>query len=178
MKKILFFCFFVNLAIATTFAQNWKPVTANVSFKIKMLGATVDGKFKGFSGMMKFDPNNLSASSLLASVDASTIDTDNNLRNKHLREKTDFFNVSKYPNLKMKTTKIEKDGSNYVGYFDLTIKETTKNVKIPFIFKQDGDKATFQGSTVINRRDWSVGGGTFGMSDNVTFSILVNAIKE
>jgi polyisoprenoid-binding protein YceI len=178
MRRILIFCFFVNLTGTTLFAQNWKPVTANVSFKIKMLGATVDGKFKGFSGTLKFDPNNLPASSLTASVDASTIDTDNNLRNKHLREKLDFFNVAKYPSLKMKTTKLEKDGSNYVGYFDLTIKETTKNIKIPFTFKQDGDKASFQGSTVINRRDWSVGGGTFGMSDNVIFSILVNAVKE
>ncbi|WP_109745025.1 YceI family protein [Arcicella aurantiaca] len=178
MKKILFFCFFVNLTITTISAQNWKPVTVNVFFKIKMLGSTVDGKFKGFAGVIKFDPNNLSSSSLVASVDANTIDTENNLRNKHLREKTDFFNVTKYPNLKMKTTKIEKDGSNYIGYFDLTIKDITKNVKIPFTFKQDGDKAAFQGSAVINRRDWAVGGGTLGMSDNVTFSILVNAVKE
>ena len=78
----------------------------------------------------------------------------------------------------MKTTKIEKEGSGYVGYFDLTIKEITKNIKIPFIFKQEGDKATFQGSTTINRRDWAVGGGTFGMGDNVIFTITVNSVKE
>ena len=90
----------------------------------------------------------------------------------------DFFNVAKYPKLKMKTTKIEKEGSNYVGYFDLTIKEITKNVKIPFIFKQEGDKATFQGSTTINRHDWAVGGGTFGMGDNVIFTVTVNSVKE
>ncbi len=177
MNKVLFFLLFVSMSI-TTFAQNWKPTTANVSFKIKMLGSTVEGKFKGFTGTLKFDANNLAASSLNASVDATTIDTDNNLRNKHLKEKSDFFNVAKYPFLKMKTTKIEKDGNNFVGYFDLTIKETTKSVKIPFTFKQEGNNATFQGSAVINRRDWSVGGGTWGMSDNVTFTILVNAVIQ
>lgn len=175
MKKISILLFLISLSI-TIFAQNWKPTTANVSFKLKMLGATVEGKFKGFSGTLKFDPNNLASSSINVSVDATTLDTDNNLRNKHLKEKEDFFNVVKYPLLKMKTTKIEKEGSNFVGYFDLTIKETTKAVKIPFTFKQEGNNATFQGSAVINRRDWSVGGGTWGMSDNVTFTIAVNAV--
>jgi polyisoprenoid-binding protein YceI len=177
MKKVLIFILFVSLT-NLVLAQNWKPVTAGVNFKMKMLGTTVNGNFKGFSGILKFDPNDLINSSLNGSVDASTVDTDNSLRNRHLKEKEDFFNVAKYPKLKMKTTKIEKEGSNYVGYFDLTMKETTKNVKIPFIFKQEGDKATFQGSTVINRRDWKVGGGTFGMGDNVTFTITVNATKE
>ena len=177
MKKIFVFLLFVSFSIGLN-AQNWKPTTANVSFKLKMLGATVDGKFKGFSGTLKFDPDNLATSSLNASVDANTLDTDNNLRNKHLKEKSEFFNVAKYPILKMKTTKIEKEGNNFVGYFDLTIKETTKAVKIPFTFKQEGNNATFQGSTVINRRDWSVGGGTWGMSDNVTFTILVNAVSQ
>ena len=177
MKKIFVFLLIVSLS-NPIFAQNWKPTTANVSFKLKMLGATVEGKFKGFAGALKFDPDNVANSSLSASVDATTLDTDNNLRNKHLKEKPEFFNVAKYPTVKMKTTKIEKDGSNFVGYFDLTIKETTKSVKIPFTFKQEGDKATFQGSAIINRRDWSVGGGTWGMSDNVTFSIVVNAISN
>ena len=177
MKKMLIFALFLSLT-NTVFAQNWRPTTAGVSFKMKMLGTSVTGNFKGFVGTLKFDPNDLVNSSLVGTVDATTIDTDNSLRNRHLKEKEDFFNVAKYPKLKMKTTTIDKEGSNYVGYFDLTIKETTKNVKIPFIFKQEGDKATFQGSTIINRRDWAVGGGTFGMGDNVTFTITVNSVKE
>ena len=177
MKKILIFALFLSLT-NTVFAQNWRPTTAGVSFKMKMLGTSVTGNFKGFVGTLKFDPNDLVNSSLVGTVDATTIDTDNSLRNRHLKEKEDFFNVAKYPKLKMKTTKIEKEGSSYVGYFDLTIKEITKSVRIPFIFKQEGDKATFQGSTIINRRDWAVGRGTFGMGDNVTFTITVNSVKE
>jgi polyisoprenoid-binding protein YceI len=177
MKKSFILFFYLGLT-NLVFAQNWKPVTAGVNFKMKMLGTSVNGNFKGFSGILIFDPNDLANASLVGSVDASTIDTDNSLRDRHLKEKEDFFNVEKYPKLKMKTTRIEKDGNKYVGYFDLTIKAITKNVKIPFIFKQEGDKGTFQGSTVINRRDWAVGGGTFGMSDTVTFTITINSVKE
>ena len=162
----------------STFAQQWKPVTAGVTFKIKMLGSTINGKFRGFSGVLKFDANDLNNASLVGSVEASTLDTDNNIRNRHLKEKEDFFNVAKYPSIKMKSTKIEKIGNDFVGYFDLTIKETTKNVKIPFTFKQEGNNATFLGSTTINRREWAVGGGTLGMSEDVTFTILVNAVVQ
>jgi len=78
----------------------------------------------------------------------------------------------------MKSTKIEKVGDTYIGYFDLTMKETTKNIKVPFTFKQDGNNATFSGSTTINRRDWAVGGGTLGLSNDVTFTVLVNAVAQ
>ena len=88
---------------------------------MKMLGTSVNGNFKGFSGTLKFDANDLANSSLTGTVDASTVDTDNNLRNRHIREKEEFFNVAKYPKVKMKTTRIEKEGNNYVGYFDLQL---------------------------------------------------------
>lgn len=177
MKRILSIIFLVGLA-NTCFAQTWKATTATVTFKIKMLGSTVDGSFKGFSGKFLFDPNNLKISSLSASVDVNTVFTDNSLRDRHLKEKEYLFNAGKYPVLKMTSTNIEKDGNNYIGYFDLTMKGITKNIKLPFSFKQDGEKASFQGSALINRKDWSVGGSTLGMSSDVTFTIAVNAIKE
>lgn len=177
MKKILCLLIINCSIIFTISAQNWKPITASVSFKIKQFGITVKGSFKGFMGVIKFNPDDLPNSSLMASVDANTLDTDNGLRNSHLKEKTEYFNVAKYPTLKMSTTKITKEGDNYIGYFDLTIKGKTKNVKIPILFTPEGESATFQGSTVINRRDWSIGGKSLGMSNDVVFTIVVNTVK-
>jgi polyisoprenoid-binding protein YceI len=176
MKKILCLLIFVSLS-TTIYAQDWKPVTASVSFKIKQFGLTVKGTFKGFIGTIKFDPDDLANSSLSASVDATTLDTDNGLRNSHLKDKEEYFDVPRNPTLKMKTTKIIKVGSNFIGYFDLTIKGKTKNVKIPIMFTPEGETATFQGSTTINRRDWSIGGKSLGMSNDVIFTIIVNTIK-
>jgi polyisoprenoid-binding protein YceI len=177
MKKILCLLLIVGL-INSMSAQNWKPTTASVSFKIKQFGIVVKGTFKGFIGTIKFDPDDLANSSLVASVDATTLDTDNGLRNSHLKDKEEYFNVEKYPTLKMKTTKIIKEGGNFIGYFDLTIKDKTKNVKIPLLFTPELETATFQGSTIINRRDWGVGGRSFGMSNDVTFTIVVNTVKN
>ncbi len=177
MKKTL--CLLLTIGVITSIsAQNWKPVTASVSFKIKQFGIVVKGTFKGFIGTIKFDPDDLANSSLSASVDASTLDTDNGLRNSHLKEKEEFFNVEKYPIIKMKTTKIVKEGSNFIGYFDLTMKDKTKNIKIPLLFTTENETATFQGATIINRRDWGVGGRSLGMSNDVTFTIIVNVVKN
>ncbi len=177
MKTILIFVFCVSIS-ALGFSQTWQPVAANVGFSIKMLGANVEGKFKGLTANIKFDPENLAASSIIATVDASTIDTDNTLRNRHLREKTDFFDVAKYPKISMKSTKIEKTANGYIGYFDMTIKTVTKNIKMPFSFVKINEKATFSGSFTINRRDWAIGGNTLGMSNDVVINLTVNAINK
>lgn len=159
-------------------AQNWKPVSAAILFKTKMLGVNVDGRLGGFSGYIRFNPNDLATAQFSGSVDASSIDTDNSLRNKHLKEKEEFFHVSKFPSLKMKSLKVERDGINFVGLFELTIKGITKQVRIPFTFKQEENKAVFRGQATINRKDWTIGGNTFGMSSDVTISILINAVQN
>lgn len=172
-------CLWLILGLTTSIsAQKWKPVTSSVSFKIKHFGIVVKGNFKGFIGTINFDPDDLINSSLSASVDATTLDTDNGLRNNHLKDKPEYFNVEKYPTVKMKTTKIIKEGDKFIGFFDLTMKDKTKNVKIPLLFIPEGETATFQGSTVINRRDWGIGGRSLGMSNDVTFTIVVNTVKN
>jgi polyisoprenoid-binding protein YceI len=175
--KTLFVLIFQLIYSMSILAQSWKPAAATVNFKTKMFGMGINGSFKGLTGTVVFDANNLPAASINVSVDAKTVDTDNFLRNKHLREKEEFFNVIKYPTIAMKTTKIEKTPNGFVGYFDLTMKATTKNVKIPFSFVQTDNTGQFKGSVTINRNDWKVGGSTMGMSDDVTLTLQLNVVQ-
>ncbi len=157
-----------------TYGQSWIPTAARTTFTAKMFGVKVVGNFKGFKGNINFDPSNLAQSSISGSVDAATVDTDNSLRDGHLREKDDFFQVEKYPRVTLKSTKIEKSGSGYVGTFDLTLKNVTKSLKIPFTFQESGSTATLEGSTELDRTDWKFGGNTLGMSDDVKLNLKVN----
>ena len=177
MKKCLCLFLFMFLVMSLN-AQNWKPVSASISFKTKMLGVTVDGHFGGFVGTIRFNPNDLTNAYLAGSVEASTVDTDNSLRNKHLKEKEEFFLVQKFPTLRMKSTKIERDGVNYMGLFELTMKGITKVIRMPFTFKQEGNIGVFDGHTTINRKEWAVGGSTFGMSSDVAIHVLINAVQN
>ena len=142
-------------------------VVSSVTFKIKNAGITVDGSFKGFQGKVDFNPDNLAGSKFDVSVDAKTVDTDNNARDNHLRE-DEYFGVEKYPKISMKSTSLTKvsDGK-YKATFDLTIKGKTKQVSFPFSYEKTSTGYKLNGSFEIDRRDFGVGGSSWILSDDV-----------
>lgn len=174
-RRIVLAVFLVSLGSFPALAQVWKPTSASVTFRAKMFGTAVEGRFKGFNGQLQFDPAT-GTGSLIATVDARTVDTDNLLRNRHLRERETFFNVEKFPEIRMKATRLEKTGTGYVGTFDLTVKSTTRPVRVPFTFTTEGPKGTFAGTFSFNRKEFDFGGTTLGMSETVTVSLLVNTV--
>lgn len=154
---------------------NWKPVKATVTFKIRNAGLNVNGSFSGFAGSLIFDPAEPEKAQILASVDAATVDTGIGLRDGHLK-KEEYFDVTRYPKISLKSTRIEKKGANkYVGTFALTLKGTTRTVTIPFTVSQSGETAQFAGEFAINRRDYNVGGGSFLMSNDATITLSIQA---
>lgn len=157
-----------------SYGQTWTSTAARTAFTAKMFGVKIVGTFKGFKGNINFDPNNLAQSSISGSVDAATVDTDNSLRDGHLREKEDFFQVARYPRVLLKSTKIEKTGSGYLGTFDLTLKNVTKSLKIPFTFNELGSTAVLEGWARLDRTEWKFGGNTLGMSDEVKLDLKVD----
>ncbi len=178
MRRTLPAVFLVSLIALPTLAQGWKPLSASVTFTAKMFGVEVLGKLGGLNAELRFDPANPASGTLAATVDTRTLDTDNNLRNKHLRERETFFNVEKYPTLRMKSTKLERAATGYTGTFELTIKDVTRPVRVPFTFENTGKKGTFTTQFELNRRDYNLGGNTLGMSDRVVVRITVNAQSE
>lgn len=180
MKKILItFC--LNLLFFSVMAQTeWKLATGStVTFVIKNAGIKVDGKLEGLQATIKFDSQNLATSSIEASVETQTINTDNKTRDGHLR-KEDYFDVAKYPKITIQSVSFSKDGNNgntYKGKFKLTIKGVTKEIEIPFSFSENGNSATFKGSFTINRLDYKVGGNSWVMADNVIISFKILVLK-
>ncbi len=172
MKKTLLF--FVLIAATQSFAQKWTPTTGTAKFYIKMLGVGIDGSFKGIKANIDFNPENPVTSTIFTSVDAATVFTDNSLRDTHMKEKPEFFEVAKYPTVSLRSTAIVKNGTAYMGTFNFTIKNITKSVKIPFTFTQTGDKGTFVANFEINRKEWNFGGNTLGMSDKVKLNLVLN----
>ncbi len=167
------------LITVSTYSQTeWKLVKSVVTFHIKNAGATVTGTLDSMTAHIKFDDANFFKSSIEASVRSNSIETGVALRNHHLREET-YLDVAKYPKITMVSTlfaKGEKSGQ-YKGYFNLTIKNTTKQVVVPFEFTESGNDATFKASFTINRRDYNVGTGIFIMGDDVNVDIEVRVVK-
>jgi polyisoprenoid-binding protein YceI len=160
-------------------AQEWKPTTAAITFKIKhALGAYADGKFGGLAATVSFDANDLGNSSISATVKTETFDTDNGIRDKALKG-DEYFDVAKYPKITMKSTSIAKGSGvgEYIGTFDLTIKNKTKSIKMPFIFTGNSETGTFEGQFTIDRTEFGVGEETRLLSNDAKISIKLNVKK-
>ena len=176
MKKYILFIL-VALISSSVVAQ-YKPVEqgSSVSFTIKNLGFGVDGTFKGLQGDIAFDPTNLAASVFDVTLDASTVNTDNSLRDGHLKGDS-YFDVKNYPRIHFVSTKISggKSGT-YVLTGKLTIKKTTKVISFPFSATTSNAGFVFKGTFSINRKDYDIG-GTSTISDNLDVSLNILAKK-
>jgi polyisoprenoid-binding protein YceI len=176
--RIILFLFFLSVSPFTN-AQNWSLAdkASTISFRIKNFGVAVDGSFSGLTGVIRFDPAKPAESSFQVSVDASSINTGIELRNKHLR-KEEYLDVAVYPQLKFVSKKIaaasEKDTWIITGL--LTIKKVSKEISFPFKIISGNNIYRLTGEFKINRRDFSVGGSSFSMVDMVT--VLLNVQLE
>lgn len=135
------------------FAQEINAEKSEVSFEISNMAVrTVEGKFTGMSGTINFDPNNLEESSFSVCIDASTVNTDNEERDEHLKNE-DFFDVTKYPNICFESTSIEKTEDGFLAKGKMNLHGVTLEVEIPFTYADN----TFTGNLSLNRLDYKVG---------------------
>jgi polyisoprenoid-binding protein YceI len=159
--------------------QTFHPTDAGskVHFVIRNFGIKTGGDFTGLKGNIVFNPNELANSTFDVTADATTVDTDNNMRDNHLR-KSDFFDVEKYPQIRFVSTRIttSTNAGRFYIFGNLTIKGVTKAVEFGFSATPSANGYLFKGEFTINRRDFGVGGNSFSLSDNVTVSLSVTAI--
>ncbi|MFN8450112.1 MAG: YceI family protein, partial [Anaerolineae bacterium] len=92
----------------------WKfdPAHTTVSFSARhMMVTTVRGQFAAPTGVLVFDPENPAASSVEATIDATTLRSGVADRDNHLRS-ADFLEVDKFPTITFKSTKVEVTSDN------------------------------------------------------------------
>ncbi|MGL4629639.1 MAG: YceI family protein [Leadbetterella sp.] len=175
--KSTFFSLLFALVSSGIFAQNWQPTTFSIKFKIKNMGFNVNGSLNGLKAQIGTSPTG-EINSISATVETKTIDTDNSLRDKHLRDKSDFFECEKFPTITLKSTQLIKNADNsYSGVFNLTIKGVTKSIKIPITFTENNTIGNLSSSFTINRQDWKFGGDSMGLSDKIDIKLQLNLKK-
>lgn len=148
----------------------------------------VRGRFTDFEGRLHIDED-LAKSTVAVTIQARSIDTRNETRDEHLRS-NDFLAMDEFPELVFASTAVEPSGDAQVTVTgDLTIRGVTKPVTFDIEYAgSERDpfgnlRAGFEGSLVINRKDWGVNwnaalesGGVL-VSEKVTLEFDVSAIK-
>ncbi len=105
------------------------PAHSNVSFSIRHLMVTnVRGSFRNVKGTVVYDPENPSATTVQAVIDAGTISTNDNERDTHVKG-PDFLDVDRYPRIEFSSTSVKKtNGSELEVSGNLTVHGITKPV--------------------------------------------------
>ena len=149
----------------------------------------VRGSFNAFEATVEVDGDNLSASKVFVAIDVNSIDTRNEQRDGHLRS-NDFLDIENHPQITFVSTDVTPVGDDVIRVTgDLTIKGVTKPVDIDFTYEGTAvdpfgnQRVGFEGSVVINRKEWGITwnaaletGGVL-VSDKVTLEFEISAIK-
>lgn len=113
-------------------AQTWKvdPAHTNIQFSVDyMVVSELEGSFRMFDGKAETSNPEFTDARINFTVDVNSVNTDNEMRDKHLKG-DDFFNAEKYPKMTFKSTSMKKvSDKKYVLEGDLTIRDITKRVK-------------------------------------------------
>ena len=154
----------------TAFTQQIDIDNSNVEFLVRnMRIRTVKGSFTNMTGTISFNENKLNEASFNVCINASTINTENKKRDKHLKKK-DFFDVATYPTICFLSTYVSKENDQYIVTGKLTMKGITKEISIPLNFINN----SFKGTLKLNRTDYNIGSkGGFMVGKEIKITINI-----
>ncbi|URK18343.1 YceI family protein [Thalassospira sp. GO-4] len=154
---------------------------STIAFTGTQLGAGFDGVFEDFTATIAFSPDDLAGSSVEVLIDIASVDTQNSDRDSQIVS-SDWFDAAQWPTAKFETKSFsEIEPGRYQAVADLTIRDVTREVTLPFDLVITGDQAEAKGSVTIARTDFGVGQGqwadTSQVGDDVTINITIAASK-
>ncbi len=161
-----------------------------VHFHVRhMVISKVHGRFARWSGTIQLDEQDLTRSSVDVRIDAASIDTQVADRDAHLRS-PDFLDVATYPEIAVRSRRIEKAGDGYRVVGDLSIRGVTREVALLAEYAGTGKdpwgnlRAGFSARTAIDRGDFGLrwnaaleAGGVL-VGEKVEISIELEAVKK
>jgi polyisoprenoid-binding protein YceI len=159
----------------------YKPVDqgSEIKFTVSNFGFDVTGTFTGLQGSIHIDQRDPVNDNFDVFIDANTVNTDNNMRDNHLRDEG-YFDVKDYPRIRLASTRVAPTNKSGVYQFtgQLTIKGKTMPLSFPFTIVPAGDDgALFTGSFSINRKDFGIG-GTSTIANELHVSLKVLTTKQ
>ncbi len=174
-------------ASAGTTTYQIDPRHSSAGFAVThLMISTVRGEFHGVTGTVVVDDSDVSKSSVNVTIDATSVDTREPERDKHLKSEA-FFDVAKHPTITFQSTGVERNNDGTLKVTgDLTIRGVTKTAtltatlpKAPIKDPWGLQRTAVSASTKINRQDFGVawnqkldsGGVVVGDDVNITLDV-------
>jgi|WetSurMetagenome_2_1015567.scaffolds.fasta_scaffold47412_5 polyisoprenoid-binding protein YceI len=193
MKQLLLIAasvLFVTMVVTAQTKWTVDKSHSNVKFTVThMLISEVEGSFNDFDANITTKGDDLTGAQIEATIKTASVFTNNEMRDNHLRS-DDFFNAEKFPEMKFKSTSVEKTGEKtYKITGDLTIRDVTKSVVLDTKFtgqmvdQRGNTRSGFKATTTIKRLEYgvkwnkAVEAGGLVASDDVNITLLLEFMK-
>lgn len=177
--KRMFYPLLAGVILFTSLAMTMSTEEYKIKndHSIKFTSKDPKGEFKEMKGVVKFDENDLAGSKFDLTFMISSISTGNGMMNKKSQTE-EWFNVSKYPEIRYISNKIEKADNGYNVVGTLTMKGVSKEKRIPLKVTKSGNDLTFSGNFKVNRIDYKVGKKSDAVPDNIDVSYSIPVTKK
>ncbi|MEL7485883.1 MAG: YceI family protein [Pseudomonadota bacterium] len=147
---------------------------SRLGFVASQNGAEFEGAFESFDAEIRFDPDNLEQSTIVVTVDMKSARTGDRQRDSALPGK-DWFLAKEHPTAQFTSSSITKTGDGaYEAAGALTIRDTSKDIVLPFTLDIEGDQAEANGAVSVVRTDFGVGQGEFSSGKWVGLDVTIN----
>ena len=121
----------------------------------------VRGTFKSYDVALYFVEDDILKSSVSVEIDVDTVDSNSAGRDGQLRK--EFFDIATFPLIHFRSERVEADGTGFVLIGPLTVRDVTREVRLPFrvVTPKGRDqfghtRITFTGGLTLNRKDYDV----------------------
>ena len=188
MKRLVFTLAIASLAASAFAAPETFDIDPNHSsprFEYNHFGYSNQlHSFDKISGKIVFDREARTGSVDIV-IDAKSVNTGYALFNEHIQG-ADFFDTAQYPTITFKSTSVKFDGDKPVAVDgNLTVKGVTKPVTLAVTSFQEMPHPMLKRDAIganavvkIKRSDFNMGKYAPYVSDDVTITLPVEAIKE
>ncbi|HVZ22257.1 MAG TPA: YceI family protein [Vicinamibacterales bacterium] len=159
-------------------------------FQVRHLLTKVQGRFTDFEGSIQFNEAAPEQSTVDFTIKATSIDTAEPDRDKHLRS-ADFFDVEKFPTITFRSKRIVKKGPDtYDVVGDFAVHGVTKEITLPVTHlgkakdPWGGDRLGFEAEFMMNRKDYGLSWnaaletGGFLVGDEVKAVLQIQAVGQ
>ena len=165
----------VTCGFTASILWNVVPEGTTVSFELPSEGTK--GTLSGLRGSIEFDKNDLASAKFVASVNVSTLNTGNDKKDKHLLS-ADFFDAEKFPFISFASSSVKATKDGFVATGNLTMKDVTKTIEVPFTFTEDATGGgIFKGTMSVHSGDFGVTKPSKDGKDEVVVTLSIPVKK-
>ncbi len=139
-----------------------EPAGSRIGFTSRQMGVPVDGEFRKFDANLTFDPEAPAAAKGQLRIALSSVDIGIREVNEEVVG-AQWFDVKNHPEARFDLLQIQPQGA---GRFQvsgvLSLKGSSQPLVLNATLKTGGNQAIMDGSFVIKRLDFGIGGGVWG----------------